>query len=125
MNGTTACEFADRRRAPRERRSSRRLPFVAAVRQGPGPAPQLSQAADLGLFGMQVRRCSGDPLAGPLHLSFALPDGGAELLQLMAEVVFDRPSSEDGRYFSTGLRFSQMSPDVEDRLRLFLQSQDG
>ncbi len=120
---------SDRRRAPGERRGCRRLPFVAAVRHrlGSPVSLQVALSANLGLTGMQVSRCTGPEdgnayAAGltpstPVQVAFQLPDGGA-LVELCAEVVFDRP--QGARLRTTGLRFGERSPDVDERLRSFL-----
>lgn len=106
-----------------DRRNTGRYPFVAAVRHeaqtfGVG----LWQAANLGLWGMKVVRVSGageSALAErtAMQVAFELPDGGS-LVELLAEVVFDRP--RDDRYRVMGLRFSSLPPEVEGRLRAFL-----
>lgn len=115
----------DRRRAPRDRRAARRLPFVAAVLRQEGSRRELLQSCDLGLLGMQVRRLADDD-AGPgplpaLRLSFELPDGG-EVMTLQAQVVFDRL---EGSYRKSGLRFFELPVEVEQRLRLFLLQNSG
>lgn len=82
----------------------------------------LGQAANLGLCGMQVRRraCTAEPhlpAQAELEVAFALPDGG-DLLRLRAEVVFDRP--QGGAHHLTGLRFQELPPEAEARLRSYL-----
>jgi len=119
-----------------DRRGSGRLPFIAAVRQEAGTLPgggeppafalHLSQARNLGLCGMQVRRrahaAEGDlPARTRLRLCFQLPDGG-QLLRLHAEVVFDRQEERDAPYRLTGLRFADLPEETAARLRSFIGS---
>lgn len=109
-----------------DRRNTGRYPFVAAVRhQAQAFGVGLAQAANLGLLGMKVVRVSGEGEPAlvertPMHVAFELPDGGS-LVELLAEVVFDRPRDE--RHRVMGLRFASLAPEVEGRLRAFLLSQ--
>jgi len=130
--------MVERRRAPRERRHSRRAPFVASVRQRAGGGTQLALAQNLGEDGMELRRLpatpaapagepprlpSGEPraavarLASALDLSFELPDGGA-LVRVRAAVVFER---KDGPYHTTGIRFASISPADRARIASYLR----
>lgn len=96
------------------------------------PAPSLkvlAQAANLGLTGMKVCRCADAseptlPERTPLQVAFELPDGGT-LVEVSAEVVFDRPQGRDPRFRATGLRFGTLSPDIDARLRRFLKGFDA
>jgi hypothetical protein len=97
----------DRRRAERERRESRRVSAVFAVRKGAGRGVVLGQVEDIGPAGMLLRwprdaAAPGDAVA----LSFTLP-GGARAIEARAEVVSERPS---GRYCRTGVRFTALAP---------------
>jgi c-di-GMP-binding flagellar brake protein YcgR len=123
---------AERRRSRSERRSSRRLPLRVAVRQlvmgsAASPSIALAQSSDLGLGGMRLRRrCSADepllPVNTPLELAFELP-GTRELVELRGEVVFDEAQGEGRDYRVTGVRFSDVSGEMLERLGSFLQRQ--
>jgi len=100
----------DRRRVGGERRRERRVPLVAAVLGRAGGSRELAQVANIGRSGMLlVRVPDGRAWArtegrGGVALSFELPGGGGELIEVSAEVVFDRPL---GRFRATGVRFSE------------------
>ena len=110
--------MTDRRQTPRERRTARRAPFVAAVRQHHGQEIGLALAQDLGESGMKLR-CLPDsarPTSGAITLSFELPDGG-ELLSIEGAVVFARA---EGAYQTTGVRFLSISSRDRSRIARFL-----
>jgi hypothetical protein len=122
---------SERRRSRSERRSFQRQPLRVAVRQlvmgsAATPAIALAQSSDLGLGGMRVwRRCSADdpvlPVHTPLELAFELP-GTRELVELRGEVVFDEAQGDGREYRVTGVRFSDVSTEMLERLRGFLQN---
>jgi hypothetical protein len=98
----------DRRRADQDRRQSRRVPAVFAVRNGSGGTAQLGQAEDIGLCGMALRwPKDAAPSSTPVTLTFQLP-GTREPIAASAQVVNDRFS---GRYRRTGVRFTNIAPE--------------
>lgn len=124
----------ERRRSRTERRSSQRQPLRVAVRQlvmnqdrdaAEPPSLALAQSSDLGLGGMRLwRRCGADdpvlPARTLVELAFELP-GTRELVELRGEVVSDEPQGEGREYRATGVRFFELSPEVQQRLRTFLK----
>ena len=124
----------ERRRSRTERRSSQRQPLRVAVRQlvingdrdaAAPPSLALAQSSDLGIGGMRLwRRCSADDPVLPVHtlveLAFELP-GTRELVELRGEVVSDEPQGEGREYRATGVRFFELSPELQERLRGFLK----
>jgi hypothetical protein len=107
--------MTDRRRVASERRSVRRAPFVASVRQRVGTETQLALAQNLGERGMELRRRPGRAYRPrtPIQLAFELPDGG-DLVRVRAIVTFDR---FDGCWQATGVRFVAMSDVDWKRIR--------
>ncbi len=99
---------------PKERRHSRRAPFVASVKQRVGAETQLALAQDLGELGMQLRRLPGRSYLPktPVLLTFELPDGG-ELICVRGAICFERA---DGNWQTTGVRFDAIS--LADRARI-------
>lgn len=99
----------DRRRAERDRRQSRRVPAVFAVR-GEGPRPVLGQAEDLAPAGMTLRWPKDAPLApaAAMALTFELP-GTGEPIAARAQVVNERHAG--GRFRRTGVRFTTLAPE--------------
>jgi len=109
----------DRRRTPRERRSTRRIPFVTSVHHIEGEALGLALAQDLGEEGMKLRCLPNpEPTGAPVKLAFELPDGG-ELLRVEGAVVFERT---DGAYRQTGVRFLSLSSQDRSRIAAYLEA---
>lgn len=107
----------ERRQSRVERRTSRRSPFVAAVRHEVGTNVELALAQNLGPTGMELKRPAGRTYSPstPVSLAFALPDGG-ELVSVQGAVVFER-SERDGQgpggtreHRRCGVRFESLSP---------------
>jgi c-di-GMP-binding flagellar brake protein YcgR len=96
----------DRRRAERDRRLSRRVPAVFAVKNTVGSQVQLGQAEDIGVTGMALRWPKDADFPSPVTLSFQLP-GTRERIDASAQVVNDRYA---GRYRRTGVRFTALEP---------------
>jgi c-di-GMP-binding flagellar brake protein YcgR len=96
----------DRRRADRERRLSRRVPAVFAVKNTAGRSVQLGQAEDIGPTGMALRWPKDAAIPSPVTLTFQLP-GTREPIAASAQVVNDR---YDRRYRRTGVRFTTLDP---------------
>jgi hypothetical protein len=96
----------DRRRADRDRRLSRRVPAVFAVKNIAGRSIQLGQAEDIGMEGMALRWPKDAAFLSPITLSFELP-GTREPIAASAQVVNDRYA---GRYRRTGVRFTAIDP---------------
>lgn len=96
----------DRRRAERDRRLSRRVPAVFAVKHTVGRDVQLGQAEDIGLCGMALRWPKDAAVRSPVTLTFELP-GTREPIAASAQVVNDRYA---GRYRRTGVRFTALLP---------------
>jgi hypothetical protein len=96
----------DRRRADRERRLSRRVTAVFAVKNVVGQFVQLGQAEDIGVEGMALRWPKDAAFLSPIILSFELP-GTREPIAASAQVVSDRHA---GRYRRTGVRFTSLDP---------------
>ena len=99
--------------------------LASAPDRTPLNARELAQSSDLGLGGMRLwRRCSADDPVLPAHtlveLAFELP-GTRELVELRGEVVSDEPQGEGREYRATGVRFFELSPEVQQRLRTFLK----
>jgi c-di-GMP-binding flagellar brake protein YcgR len=97
--------FLDRRRADRERRLSRRVSAVFAVKTA-GSAALLGQAEDIGLSGMALRWPKDADFDESVTLTFELP-GTREPIAASAQVVSDRYA---GRYRRTGVRFTELEP---------------
>ena len=78
----------------------------------------LAQAANIGPLGMTLRHVGDAAWAvrTPVALTFALP--GGPLIQVRAEVVFDRPES-GGR--TVGVRFAGMAPDHAREIARFVE----
>jgi hypothetical protein len=98
--------FLDRRRADRDRRTSRRVPAVFAVKHTTGRDVQLGQAEDIGVCGMALRWPKDADFSSPVTLTFQLP-GTREPIAASAQVVNDRYA---GRYRRTGVRFIALPP---------------
>jgi c-di-GMP-binding flagellar brake protein YcgR len=96
----------DRRRADRDRRLSRRVSAVFAVKNMAGPFVQLGQAEDIGVDGMAMRWPKDAAFLSPISISFELP-GTREPIAASAQVVNDRYA---GRYRRTGVRFTSLDP---------------
>ncbi len=108
----------DRRLAARERRRAARAPLTAAVARRIGAATHLAQASNIGTDGMTLR-FPGDSAPvprAPVALVFELPDGN-ELIQVRAEVVFDRI---EGAYRTAGMRFHGLDPGDARRIERFV-----
>lgn len=99
----------DRRRAPADRRQSRRVPAVFAVKKGAGPGLQLCQAEDIAPSGMTIKRPRGSSVAPAteIDLSFALP-GSAHEISARGLVVTD---TQAGSFRRTGVRFIALRPE--------------
>jgi c-di-GMP-binding flagellar brake protein YcgR len=97
----------DRRRAERERRQSRRVAAVFAVRNGAGRSAMLGQVEDIGPAGMMLRWPRDAVLRpGAVALSFVLP-GSEQPIEARAMVVSER---RNGRFHRTGVRFTALEP---------------
>jgi hypothetical protein len=96
----------DRRRIDRDRRLSRRVAAVFAVKNASGPVGQLGQAEDIGVAGMALRWPKDAAFLASVVLTFQLP-GSREPIAASAEVVSDRLA---GRYRRTGVRFTALDP---------------
>jgi len=99
----------ERRRVDRERRQSRRICAVFAVKNTIGSRIQLGQAEDIAPTGMTLRRPKDVPVLPltPLDLRFALP-GVRETIAVSALVVSDCRS---GPFRRTGIRFTFIAPE--------------
>ncbi len=111
----------ERRQIQRERRTSYRAPFVAAVRSATDEAVELALAVDLSRSGMRLRRApdtkplceDSAQIEGPVvHLEFELPDGG-EALQVAGRLLFER---SEGSFRAAGVRFLELG--IDDELRI-------
>jgi hypothetical protein len=100
----------DRRRSDRDRRTSRRVAAVFAVKSTVGRSVQLGQAEDIGVEGMALRWPKDAAFLSPIALSFELP-GTREPIAASAQVVNDRYA---GRYRRTGVRFTSIDPQHAD-----------
>jgi hypothetical protein len=99
----------DRRQVSRERRASRRIKAVFAVKKTVGTRVQLGQAEDIGPTGMTVRRPKdgGLPANTPVSLTFELP-GTAEPIAADGVVINDVRA---GIFRRTGVRFIGLRPE--------------
>ena len=98
----------DRRRADHDRRSTRRVPAVFAVKNPAGHSVQLGQAEDIGVSGMALRwpKDAAFKPAAAVTLIFQLP-GSREAIAASALVVNERHA---GRFCRTGVRFTALEP---------------
>jgi hypothetical protein len=115
--------LVDRRRAQRDRREALRVPSVFAVKCLAGGRIQLCQAEDIGPAGMTLRR-PRDQSWSPgtqLVLTFALP-GMESLMGAAAAVVSDRYA---GAYRRTGVRFTALAAEHEQRICCFCNDATG
>ena len=98
----------DRRRAERERRQSRRVAAVFAVRGDGVLRGHLGQAEDIGPSGMTLRWPQEAALPpDPLSLTFELP-GSGRAIAARAQVVNQRAV---GRFRRAGVRFIALAPE--------------
>ena len=106
----------DRRRAPRERRQTDRVPAVFAVKKaiaGPDGQPsrqiQLCQAEDIAASGMTIKRPRGSAVLArtEVALAFALP-GSPDQIAARGVVVSDTSA---GPFRRTGVRFIALAPE--------------
>lgn len=111
----------DRRRAERDRRLSRRVPAVFAVKNTVGAQVQLGQAEDIGVTGMALRWPKDAEFPSPVTLTFQLP-GTREPIAARAQVVNDRYA---GRYRRTGVRFTALEPQDADLIARYCASRRG
>src|SRR5262245_34808872 len=105
----------DRRRSERERRGAPRAPLTAGVLDG----ERLAQTANIGALGMTLMRPASDgsyEAARTLALRMQLPEQD-ELIEVAAEVVFDRPA---GRLRATGVRFRDLDGAARERIAAFV-----
>jgi hypothetical protein len=105
----------ERRRSERERRGVPRAPLTAGVLEG----ERLAQTANIGALGMTLMRPvedGGYEAARRLALRFQLP-GQDELIEVAAEVVFDRPA---GKLRETGVRFRDLDGTARERIAAFV-----
>ena len=95
--------MTDRRRTARDRRSTKRVPAVFAVRECLAGSIQLCQAEDIGPGGMTIRRPQGFSIrpATEVALAFALPGSGEEIAA-RGLVMHD---GQVGGFRRTGVRF--------------------
>jgi hypothetical protein len=103
--------MSDRRRAPADRRKSKRVPAVFAVKKLVGSGLQLCQAEDIAPSGMTIKRPRGTVVAPSteVDLAFALP-GSAREISARGLVVSDVVS---GSFRRTGVRFVALRPEYE------------
>jgi hypothetical protein len=113
--------FLDRRRADHERRASRRVPAVFAVKNADGSCVQLGQAEDIGVTGMALRWPKDADFLSPVTLIFQLP-GSRQPIAASAQVVNDRYA---GRYRRTGVRFTALDPQDADLIARYCASRKG
>jgi len=107
----------ERRRIDRDRRQDSRVLAVFAVRNVIGSRPQLGQAEDIGPTGITLRRPRDMPVSPhtPLLLSFDLP-GERIPISVKGLVVSDQ---RRGLFRRTGVRFTDVSPEIAERLAAF------
>jgi c-di-GMP-binding flagellar brake protein YcgR len=111
----------DRRRADRERRTSRRVPAVFAVKNTDGRCVQLGQAEDIGVTGMALRWPKDAAFPSPVTLTFQLP-GTGQPIAASAQVVNDRYA---GRYRRTGVRFTDLQPQDAELIARYCATRKG
>jgi hypothetical protein len=109
----------DRRLLDTERRQSRRVAAVFAVRNDANQRGQLGQAEDIGPTGMTLRwpkDAAFLPLA-PVALTFELP-GSGQPIAARALVVNQRGT---GRFSRTGVRFTSLAPEHAALIRTYCE----
>jgi len=110
----------DRRRADRDRRQTRRVPAVFAVKSTVGRAVRLGQAEDIGPSGMTLRwpRDATWAAESPVALTFELP-GTRTAIAARATVVNTR---HGGRFRRTGVRFEGLAPADAQRIARYCEA---
>jgi hypothetical protein len=114
----------ERRRVESERRTTRRAPFVAAVRsaRAGGVMNELALSVDLSESGMRLRRCARAEASSALlvRLEFELPDGGAPIVAA-GRLLFEGDDGATG-YRAAGIRFIGLDEDEQARIARFVQT---
>jgi c-di-GMP-binding flagellar brake protein YcgR len=114
----------ERRRVESERRTTRRKPFVAAVRSAPasGVMNELALSVDLSETGMRLRRCVRMESRAPIfvRLEFELPDGG-EPIVAAGRLLFEDDDGATG-YRAAGIRFIGLDEEEQARIARFVRA---
>lgn len=111
---------SDRRRTQHERRQTRRVPAIFAVRGLAGPVIELGQAEDITEGGMTLRwrrEVAFGPKT-PVSLNFELP-GTHRCIAASALVTHDR---ELGRFRRTGVRFTGLDAEAADLIERYCRN---
>jgi hypothetical protein len=101
--------MGDRRRSELERRQSKRIPAVFAVKKAFGRQVQLCQAEDIAPSGITIKRPRGSlvPPRSEVELQFSLP-GSRDEIAARGLVVTDALA---GGFRRTGVRFIALRPE--------------